>query len=63
MKANVKVEGGFLAALARMALPLAARELPADGKALGIGALTGLATEAVGSIFGNGLYLKEGGCM
>lgn len=67
--ANAKVEGGFLAALARMALPLAARALPAVGKALGIGALTGLANEAVGSLFGGsgfggeGLYLKKGGCM
>lgn len=71
VKANAKVEGGFLAALARMALPLAARALPAVGKALGIGALTGLANEAVGSLFGGsgqassgaGLSLKKGGCM
>lgn len=67
--ANSKVEGGFLAALARMALPLAAKALPAVGKALGIGALTGLANQAVGSLFGGsgfggeGLYLKKGGCM
>lgn len=66
LQANIKVEGGFLAALARLALPLAARALPAVGKALGIGALTGLANEAVGSLFGGsgvgeGLYLKKGG--
>lgn len=71
--ANTKVEGGFLAALARMALPLlaktATKAIPAVGKALGIGALTGLANEAVGSLFGGsgfggeGLYLKKGGCM
>lgn len=67
--ANAKVEGGFLAALARMALPFATKALPAVGKALGIGALTGLANEAVGSLFGGsgfggeGLYLKKGGCM
>lgn len=69
VKANAKVEGGFLAALARTILPLAAKALPAVGKALGIGALTGLANEAVGSLFGgsghvgDGLYLKKGGCL
>ena len=32
VKANTKIEGGFLAALARMALPMAIRVLPAVGK-------------------------------
>lgn len=64
VKANTKVEGGFLATLARMALPLLTRALPTVGKALGVGALTGLANEAVGSLFGgSGLYLKKGGCL
>ncbi len=67
--ANTKVEGGFLASLARMALPLVARALPTVGKALGIGALTGLANQGVSALFGGsghdggGLYLKKGGCM
>ena len=74
IKHNLKVEGGFLAALASMA----ARFLPAIAKtvlpALGIGALSGLASSGVqkmvgsgGSqasvMLGNGLYLKKGGCV
>lgn len=57
---NMKVEGGFLGTLAGLAM----RALPTVAKSLGIGALTGLAGEAVGSLFGgSGLYLKKGGCL
>jgi len=71
---NMKVEGGFLAALAG----LAARFLPMIAKtvlpALGVGALSGLAStgvqKAIGSggtqastMLGDGLYLKKGGCV
>ena len=71
---NMKVEGGFLgmlAGLAARALPLLAKSvLPA----LGIGALSGLASSGVQKVvgsggsrapaaLGNGLYLKKGGCV
>ena len=64
---NMKVEGGFLAGLGA----LAAKFLPIIAKtvlpALGIGALTGLASsgvqKAVGKGMGEGLYLKRGGCV
>ena len=60
---NMKVEGGFLgmlAGLAARALPLLAKSvLPA----LGIGALSGLASSGVQKVVGNGLYLKKGGCV
>ena len=52
-------EGGFLG-LILPALAGAARvALPAVGKALGIGALSGLASSGVSKIMGNGLYLKK----
>ena len=58
---NMKVEGGFLSMLAG----LAARALPMIAKtvlpALGIGALSGLASTGVQKAMGNGLYLKKGG--
>ena len=62
---NKKVEGGFLGMLAS----LAARALPMLAKtvlpALGVGALTGLASSGVQKVMGSGtrsqgLYLKEG---
>lgn len=60
---NMKVEGGFLAALAG----LAARALPMPAKtvlpALGVGALSGLASTGVQKAMGSGLYLKKGGCV
>ena len=34
--------------------------LPAVGKALGLGALTGLASLGVSKILGNGLYMEKG---
>ena len=61
LKYNSKVEGGFLGLLAG----LAARALPMVAKtvlpALGVGALSGLASSGVQKAMGNGLYLKKGG--
>ena len=61
LKHNLKVEGGFLgllAGLAARALPMLARTvLPA----LGVGALSGLASSGVQKAIGNGLYFKKGG--
>ena len=60
---NAKVEGGFLGAL----LGMATRFLPTIAKtvlpALGVGALSGLASSGVQKAMGNGLYLKKGGCV
>ena len=60
---NKKVEGGFLGMLAS----LAARALPMLAKtvlpALGVGALTGLASSGVQKVMGQGLYIKKGGCV
>ena len=61
LKHNTKIEGGFLgllAGLAARALPMVARTvLPA----LGVGALSGLASSEVQKAMGSGLYLKKGG--
>ena len=61
LKYNTKVEGGFLgllAGLATRALPMVAKTvLPA----LGVGALSGLASSGVQKAMGNGSYLKKGG--
>ena len=61
LKHNIKEEGGFLGLLAG----LAARALPMIAKsvipALGVGALSGLASSGVQKAMGNGLYLKKGG--
>lgn len=64
VKANLKIEGGFLSAL----LGLATRFLPTIAKAvlpgLAVGALSGAASAGVErAIKGNGLYLKKGGSM
>ena len=63
LKHNKKKEGGFLgllAGLAGIALPLVAKTvLPA----LGVGALTWLASSGVQKVMGSGLYLKKGGCV
>lgn len=56
-----KVNGGFIGAIARLALPLVARAAPVIAKNLGIGALTGLASSGVSKLLGNGLYMKKGG--
>ena len=62
LRYNMK-EGGFLGALAktigRVALPVVKKALPAIGKALGIGALSGAASNVVNKILGNGVYLKK----
>ena len=61
LKHNMKTEGGFLCLLAG----LAARALPVIAKtvlpALGVDALSGLASSGVQKTMGNGLYLKKGG--
>ena len=63
LKHNKKIEGGFLGLLAG----LAARALPMIAKtvlpALGVGALSGLASSGVSKAMGSGLYLKKGGCI
>ena len=61
LKHNIKVEGGFLGLLAG----LAARALPMIAKsvipALGVGALSRLASPGVQKAMGSGLYHKKGG--
>ena len=61
LKHNTKIEGGFLSLLAG----LAARALPFVAKtvlpALGVGALSRLASTGVSKAMGSGLYLKKGG--
>ena len=61
LKHNRKIESGFLGLLAG----LAARVLPMIAKtvlpALGVGALSGLASSGVQKAMGSGLYLKKGG--
>ena len=61
LKHNTKIEGGFLGLLAG----LAARALPMLAKtvlpALGVGALSGLASTGVQKAMGSSLYLKKGG--
>ena len=63
LKHNTTIEGGFLGLLAG----LAARALPMIAKtvlpALGVGALSGLASSVVQKAMGWGLYLKKGGCV
>ena len=58
-----KIEGGFLGLLAGLAV----RTLPMIVKtvlpALGVGALSGLASSGVQKAMGSGLYLKKGGCV
>ena len=62
LKHNTKIDGGFLGLLAG----LAARAIPMLAKtvipALGVGALSGLASTGVQKAMGSGLYLKKGGC-
>ena len=63
LKHNKKIEGGFLGLLAGLstrALPMIAKTvLPA----LGVGALSGLASSGVLKAMGSGLYLRKGGCV
>ena len=54
---NMKIEGGFLPALAGLIPFLTETVLPA----LGVGALSGLASTGVQKLIRNGLYLKKGG--
>ena len=53
---NMKIEGGFLPALVGLIPFLTGYVLPA----LGVGALSGLASTEVKKLIGNGLYLKKG---
>ena len=53
---NIKTEGGFLPALAGLIPFLTGTVLPA----LGVGALSGVASTRVQKLIGNGLYLKKG---
>ena len=63
LKHNTKIEGGFLGLLAG----LAARAFPMIAKtvlpALGVGALSGLASSGVHKAMESGLYLRKGGCI
>ena len=52
-------EGGFLGAILPAIAGVARAALPAVGKALGVGALGGLAGNLVNKILGNGVYLKK----
>ena len=52
-------EGGFLGMLLPAIAGVARAVLPAVGKALGVGALSGLASTRVSKILGNGIYLKK----
>ena len=54
---NMKIEGGFLPALAGLIPFLTGTVLPA----FAVGALSGLASTCVQKLIGNGLYLKKGG--
>ena len=61
LKHNKKIEGGFLGLLAGLparALPMTARNVI---PALGVSALSGLASSGVQKAMGSGLYLKKGG--
>ena len=53
---NMKIEGGFLPALAGLIPLLTGTVL----LALSVGALSGLASTGVQNLIGNGLYLKKG---
>ena len=53
----MKIEGGFLPAVAGLIPFLTGTVLP---PALGVGALSGLANTGVQKLIGNGLYLKKG---
>ena len=52
-------EGGFLGAILPAIAGVARAALPAVGKALGVGALSGLAGNLVNKVLGNGVYLKK----
>jgi len=62
LKHNLKVEGGFLPALAAL-IPAAIAAAKFAAVPLATGALAGLGGVAARKITGNGLYLKKGGCV
>ena len=55
----MKIEGGFITALAGLISFLTGTVLPA----LGVGALSGMASTGVQKLIENGLYLKKGGAV
>ena len=63
LKHKTKIEGGFLgllAGLAAGAIPMLAKTVI---PALGVGALSRLASSGVQKAMGSDLYLKKGGCI
>ena len=60
---HMKVDGGFLGILASLAATLLTTLAKSVLPALGMGALTGLASSGVQKLMGQGLYLKKGGCV
>ena len=61
LKHNTKIEGGFLGLLAGLAARAIAMLAKTVLPALGVGALSGLASSGVQKAMGSGLYLKKGG--
>ena len=61
LKHNTKIEGGFLGLLAGLAMRAIPMLVKTVIPALGVGALSGLASSGVQKAMGSGLYLKEGG--
>ena len=61
LKRNTKIEGGFLGLLAGLAARASSVLAKTFLPALGVGALSGLASTGVQKAMGSGLYLKKGG--
>ena len=62
-KHNKKIEGGFLGLSAGLAARALTRLAKTVLPALGVDALSGLASSGVQKATGSGLYLKKGGCV
>ena len=60
LKHNRKIEGGFLGLLAGLAARASPMIIKTVLPALGVGALSGLASSGVQKAMGSGLYLKKG---
>ena len=63
LKHNTKIESGFLGMLAGLAATASVMIAKTVLPALGVGALSGLASSGVQKAMGSGLYLKKGGCV
>ena len=63
LKHNTKIEGGFFGLLAGLAMRAFTMVAKTFLPALGVGALSGLASSRVQKAMGSGLYLKKGGCV